>query len=199
MGQGHDDAVLSQGLGALQGQLRRVDEFLRGLAVFRIDRYADGDRRLQVFRPEDGSDCLDALAPLIGPFGHDVDGGPGQDQEELLPAAAAWDIPGTHGSDQELSQGLEDQIARLGAVRVVDGPEAVDVDHGCADGIVFPGCPGQFPRQGFLCVAAVEQARQVVADGLFLELGLQVFDVPSVDLEQLMGLLQFDLVVPCVA
>ncbi|GAV33766.1 hypothetical protein ROTAS13_01423 [Roseomonas sp. TAS13] len=88
--------------------------------------------------------------------------GPGQQQDEFLPAIARGHLAGKpDGQAQRLADGAQAIVAGLVAIGVVEGLEVIDIDHQQRHPVVLP----HRPRQGLVEAAPVGEAGQPVGQG----------------------------------
>jgi hypothetical protein len=144
----------------------------------------------------------DLAAHALDEDGGVLDAGLRQQRDELLTAVATQTVDVAARVPQDVCELDEHTIAGLVAVRVVDGLEAVQVEHGYRHAVARALDALVLVRQQAVDVAVVEQARQAVADAeplqlpvLLLQLVLQPLDAqhradPRLELGEVDGLRQ---------
>ena len=111
---------------------------------------------------------LDALHDhLCLPIGLD------ENNQELIPTVADNKIRVSHLLNEKLRHRLQDSVAGLMAVGIVDLLEAIDVDHQEADRMVVPLGPADLTLDNLVKVTAVVDVGQRIAHRLITQLALQ--------------------------
>jgi hypothetical protein len=123
------DAVAARALGFVERQIRLLDELLdaRRRVMADAGADADGDRNARAGR---GDDVLgDELAQPLAGRDRAVEGCLRQNQREFLAAQAPDDVGSALLLLQDVGDRLDDLVAGVVAVSVVDPLEEVDVAH----------------------------------------------------------------------
>ena len=113
-----------------------------------------------------------------------------QQQQELLAAIAAGHVGGTRLLAQHRRQVLEDFVARLVAVGIVDALEMVEIDQHQAQRVPLALAVRQIAVHGGIEIAPVVETGQRVAVGLLAEPRLQGVDFIELAVQRLLAVAQ---------
>ncbi len=103
-------------------------------------------------------------------------GGVGKDQEELLTAVAAGEVPAPKACAEEGPYGAQELVSGRVPMGVVERLEVVDVQHDDSNGLSAPLGPLELHQKSLLHVAAVEKLGEGIVDGE----GTQIASEPEV-------------------
>src|SRR3954453_10024637 len=167
-----DHLVAPALLRAVERLVCLVRERLRSRPVRRVRRDADRDRRaerlarrLLVHAPR-----LDRSADPLGDLQRGLLIGAGDDDRELLAAEAGSDVAVAKLSTDRLGKRTQNRIAREMAVRVVEAPEVVEIEHEKGERRSPAGRALELVQQCSLELPCVEQTGLRVDPRLDLEL-----------------------------
>src|SRR6476646_8899560 len=146
--------------GAIHGLVCRAqDRFTR----FTIDWVAGNPHRN---RDRQGAESIwyaqriKRLAYVLGALISSVYIDIGHDDHKFLAAITAGKVTAPAVLRQSNGECLQDFIAGLVTVGIIDPFEVVEVDHDDTNGIIFAGRAGKLTLEGFFKITPVEQVRQ---------------------------------------
>ena len=145
-----------------------MDEFFGG-DVVEVDGDAEAAGDLDGAGAGFDGGLGDGGAEIFGAFEAVGERAVGENDDELFTAVAAGKVVGAGVVGDALGDFLKDGVADEMAMAIVDGFEVIDVGHEDGDGEAFALGAEEFFAEGFEDGAAVEEAGEAVAGGLFVE------------------------------